>query len=157
MPNPFTQSPGVEQGDVGPRYTRKRLQDEYYLARFCKAGDRLRIRAQMATGVHAAVGDVTVVVGGRMHGMDGQLVTFGDTYVYTADGVQTTQYFVVPEGYVVGLIVESTTAGLQIGDVNVTVDIVEGEGAAAHAVDLIANGWVSDLLMLALNFVPQAV
>lgn len=142
MANPFTVSPGVEQGDVGARFTRKRLQDEIYKAHYIKAGDQIRVNVFLATGVAAAVTTVTIFVGGRVQGLDGELVQFGDTFLYTADGAGTPRYFMAPEGYVVDLIVTTSTAALGALDVAVTVDIVQGTGSSAQPVGFLTAGYI---------------
>lgn len=143
MPNTPLQHPGIQQGDIGDRYTRKRLQDEVYVAHFIKAGDRIRVQCYLAAGVAAAVTTVTLFVGGRVRGMDGQLTQFGDTFAFTVDGAQTVSYVMAPEGYVVDLIATTDTLGLAITDVGVKVDIVQGIGSNAAAVGLLASGYVS--------------
>src|SRR5260221_9760895 len=111
MAERFQQQPGITQGDIGPRYVRKRLQDEVYLAHYCKAGDRLRIVATLATGVIAALTTVTLTYGGRVQGMDGELMPLGDSITFSvADGAQTPIYVRMPEGYVVDLIVSTASA-----------------------------------------------
>ena len=142
MANFVINTPGVEQGDIGPRYVRKRLQDEIYQAHFIKAGDRIRVTAFLAAGVAAAVTTVTLWVGGRVQGMDGDLVQFGDTLTYTVDGISSPRYVMAPEGYVVDLIVYTTTDALGATDVAVTVDIVQGVGSNAAAVGLLTSGYV---------------
>lgn len=148
--------PGITQGDIGPRYVRKRLQDEVYVGHFIKVGDRIRIRATIATGVIASLTTVNLTVGGRMHGMDGYLVSFGDAFTFTADGVQTAKYIMAPEGYVVDLIVQSTSTGLGSTDLIVVVDIVQGVDTTATAVGLLAFGYVYPAGLLGLN-VPRNI
>lgn len=148
------QQPGITQGDIGPRYVRKRLQDEVYLAHYCKAGDRLRIVATLATGVIAALTTVTLTYGGRVQGMDGELMSLGDSVTFSvADGAQTAITARMPEGYVVDLIV-STASAVAVGDMAVVVDLIQGEGSAAFAYGLLAAGWVSPTSPLGLN-TPQ--
>lgn len=143
--------PGITQGDIGPRYTRKRLADEVYIGHYIKAGDRLRIRATIATGVIASLTTVNLTIGGRVQGMDGELVPFSDSFTFSADGVQTAQYVMAPEGYVVDLIVQSTTTGLGATDFIVVVDIVQGVSSNAIAVGLLAFGYVYPAGLLGLN------
>lgn len=157
MPNPFTIQPGVEQGDIGPRYVRKRLADEYYEARYCKAGDRIQIVATLATGVIAALTSVNLTIGGRVQGMDGQLSSFSDSFTFTADGAQTARYIPMPEGYITHFVALSTTDGLDIGDMAVVVTLVQGFESAPTPVDLITAGWVSNIYLLGLNTVQATV
>lgn len=157
MAERMPQQPGITQGDIGPRYVRKRLQDEYYVARYCKAGDRIRIVATLATGVHAAVGDVNLTIGGRVQGMDGEMSTFGDSFTFVADGAQTAHYIAMPEGYITHFIALSTTDGLDVGDVAVVATLVQGFESTPTPVDLLAAGWVSNIYLLGLNTVQVVV
>lgn len=150
------QQPGITQGDIGPRYVRKRLQDEYYLARYCKAGDRLRIVATLATGVIAALTTVNLTYGGRVQGMDGELVSFGDSLTFSADGAQTAIFVPLPEGYITHFVALSTTDGLDLGDMAVVATLMQGIESNAFPVDLIAAGWVSNIYLLGLNTVQVA-
>jgi hypothetical protein len=148
------QPPGITQGDLGPRYTRKRLGDEVYLARYVKAGDRMRVRATLATGVIAALTTVNLTIGGRVQGMDGDLVLIGDSFSFVADGAQTAQYVIMPEGYLTHLIALTSTSGLTTGDMSVIIDLVQGNETSPSPVDLIAAGWVSATALLGLH-TPQ--
>jgi hypothetical protein len=151
MAERMQQPPGITQGDIGARYTRKRLSDEVYIGHYIKAGDRIRVRSTILTGVIASLTTVNLTIGGRVQGMDGDLVPFGDSFTFTADGVQTAQYIMAPEGYVVDLIVQSTSTGLTSGDLTVIVDIVQGVGSNAVAVGLLAYGYVYPAGLLGLN------
>src|SRR5438045_3298735 len=66
MAERFGQQPGITQGDIGPRYVRERLKDEVYIAHHIKAGDRIRVRSTIATGVIASLTTVNLTIGGRM-------------------------------------------------------------------------------------------
>ncbi len=156
MADRFSQPPGITQGDIGPRYVRKRLADEVYIGHYIKAGDRIRIRSTVATGVIASLTTVNLTIGGRVQGMDGELVPFGDSFTFSADGVQTAQYVMAPEGYVVDLIVQSTSTGLTSGDLTVVVDIVQGIESSAVAVGLLAFGYIYPAGLLGLN-VPRNI
>lgn len=147
-------SPGVMQGDIGPRYVRKRLQDEVYLAHYCKAGDRLRIVATLASGVIAALSTVQLTYGGRVQGMEGELAPFGDTVTFSvADGAQAAIYVPMPEGYVIDLII-STTSAVEVGDMAVVAVLMQGVGSTAFAYGLLTAGWVSPTTPIGLN-TPQ--
>ncbi len=146
--------PGVAQGDTGPRYVRKRLQDEVYLAHYCKAGDKIRIVATLATGVIAALTTVTLTYGGRVQGMDGELVPFGDSITFSvADGAQSAITVPMPEGYVVDLLI-STASAVEVGDMAVVAVLTQGDGNAAFAYGLLCAGWVSPISPIGLN-TPQ--
>src|SRR5258708_36051887 len=88
--------------------------------------------------------------------MDGELVPFGDSFTFSADGVQTARYVMAPEGYVVDLIVQSTSTGLTSGDLTVVVDIVQGIESSAVAVGLLAFGYIYPAGLLGLN-VPRNI
>lgn len=154
MAERFGPPPGIMQGDTGPRSIRKRLADEMYLAHYCKAGDRLRIVATLASGVIAALTTVTLTYGGRVQGMDGELMTLGDSVTFSvADGAQTAIYIGLPEGYVVDLII-STASAVEVGDMAVVAALVQGQDSTAFAYGLLTAGWVSPTSPLGLN-TPQ--
>jgi hypothetical protein len=154
MANPNMTPPGIQQGDIGSRSIRKRLADEMYLAKYVKAGDRLRVQAFLSTGVAAAVTTANLTIGGRVQGMDGELVSLSDAYSFTADGAQTARFLMMPEGYLTHFIALTTTTGLAVGDMAVHVDLVQGVDTTFTPIDLIAAGWVAFLASLGLN-TPQ--
>lgn len=154
MPNVPQDSLAVRRDLAMDRTTRKRLMDEIYLSHLVLNGDRIRITATIATGVIAALTTVNLTIGGRVQGFDGQVNLFTDSKTFIADGLQTAFYVRVPEGYVVDLIVSTSSTGVAVGDLAAVVDLVQGEGTVAIAYALLTAGWVSPTSPLGLN-TPQ--
>lgn len=144
-------SPAVRHDWRPTRTDRKRLADEVYLSHLVQQGDRVRVVATVTAGVIAALTTVSLTIGGRVQGFDGQLSFFGDSLTFVADGAQTALYFRVPEGYVVDMIISTSSSGVQVGDLAAVADLVQGEGSALQAYSLLTAGWVSPTSPLGLN------
>lgn len=133
---------------------KNRLKDAVYITHHVGTSDRIRLIVTLSTGVAAALTTVTVVVGGRTMGYDGEIHFFGDSYDFTVDGVQIAKTIRTVEGCIVDLIVYTSTSGVEVGDVAAVVDLVQGEGSAAQSYGLLTAGWVAPTAPLGLN-TPQ--
>lgn len=109
------------------------------------AGDRIRLRATTtnATG--------TLVLGGRIHTFEDEVTPFNTTLTFSGTGVQTAVTSPLWHGYVIGLTVYVSSGTITDGQVQASVDIVQGDGSSATPVATIASGEITNVRSIGLN------
>lgn len=113
---------------------------------YVEAGDSLRLRATTtdATGV--------LTVNYRMFSLANHAMVSGTFQMtFSGTGVQTAVSKALTEGWLIGFIVYVSSGTITDGEVQASVDIIQGEGSAAFPVMNLASGEVTNVRSLGMG------
>lgn len=113
---------------------------------YVEAGDSLRLRATTtdASGV--------LTVNYRMFSLANNAMVSGTfAMTFSGTGVQTAVSKPLTEGWLIGFIVFVSSGTITDGEVQASVDIIQGEGSAAFPVMNLGSGEISNIRSLGLN------
>ena len=108
-------------------------------------GDFIRLRATTTD----ATGQLTLA--GRIHTGDDETAPFILTLTFSGTGVQTATTAPLADGYLTGFSVYVSSGTITDGEVQASVDIMQGSGTGATVVATLASGEVTNVRSLGLN------
>ena len=108
-------------------------------------GDFIRLRATTTD----TTGELTLA--GRIHTHDDKTATFDTTLTFAGTGVQTAVTLPLADGYLTGFSVYVSSGTITDGEVQASVDVMQGSGNSATVVATLASGEVTNVRSLGLN------